>query len=482
MAGSQQKTDNERIELPSTRGGDLFFSPLVDEVTGPEKGEAGEHCKYRVTKYRYKFNLGKKTENNVKWAIKIDGNKEELGNTGEEIELEILNEWVGREIIVMPYLVSPTERVSVKTWCYILKHDILRKDAILNKIAINEKPEHDDYPLQTICKAFNELSKPMNVGRFTTIRDLITVQIKLFQNEYMNKYTADKEYEENCSGKIDSETILAMDKALINGWKLRWYELGSYYNGIKMIVRAYGEGSNKAIFLIGGIHSDELGGRRAIKIMKNCIKENPSYVPSDTTVFVLNPASISNDRNINGIDPNRAFFLPDTAIDKPKEVKAISTFLLTIAQQFSHITIISGHTGNDLEEGRFPGEGVVFPLYKLTASGEIKVKNELKGRTYYVQGIKLINNDNIKYYNNPQTSVELMDLFWNCTKFRRKGLWDDSVYYGELIYFIADKINKPVTMIEFETPLSLTRTNSDKIESMWGNAFREFIEKLLKRI
>ncbi|GIM57771.1 hypothetical protein CAPN006_21630 [Capnocytophaga canimorsus] len=80
-----------------------------------EEAQPNEKVTYKVTKYSQE----KVTENDkksIQWAIKIDGKQEVLKEKGEKLVLTIKEEWAGKEIIVMPFLVKPDEeRVNKKT-------------------------------------------------------------------------------------------------------------------------------------------------------------------------------------------------------------------------------------------------------------------------------------------------------------------------------------------------------------------------------
>jgi hypothetical protein len=51
----------------------------------------------------------------IKWAVKIDDRQETLAAEGESVEIEIREEWEGKEILVMAYRRSPLEEVSQRT-------------------------------------------------------------------------------------------------------------------------------------------------------------------------------------------------------------------------------------------------------------------------------------------------------------------------------------------------------------------------------
>jgi hypothetical protein len=505
MSDEHKQQDNnssdEAIDVPSTRGGRFGIRRqyFVDDVDGPTEGKADTTLNYRATRYRFQYTTNE-TKKDVKWKVKVDCSEEELKTTGEELELTIRTEWVGKEITVMPYIVKAVGRVSVKTWCHILEHDILKKDILLNKIAAGEKNVNlNNDSVKALCNALNELTIQTNINKnnrltptkTTAIKDPeIMLRLRLFQNEYMNKKTGDKEYEGDCSGEIDKETILAMDKALIDKWKIKYYDLGEYTKGGKMLARVFGEGTNTAVFLIGGLHGDELGGKRAIKIMKEHIKDNPNIIPANTIFYVLNPASISIDRNINGYDANRSFCLEEK--NMPKEIQAIVKLIDYFIERYAALTIISGHSFFDDTAARnsngrkTEGKTLVFSLYKLTEQGEAEVKRVVAGRKYFPQGIKLSNTVDIKYHEIQQDSKILMDAFIRSSEnsstpfINEQDFFDDEIIYGELMYFIAEKkaeflrknVMKNITMIEFETPKSLS---PPVVEDLWGDSFKNFV-------
>ena len=86
---------------------------LVTKVEGKDSANPYEKVTYKVTRY----NQDKVSENDkkrIQWAIKIDGKQEILKEKGQELKLNIKKEWAGKEIIVMPFLTKPTQKVSKK--------------------------------------------------------------------------------------------------------------------------------------------------------------------------------------------------------------------------------------------------------------------------------------------------------------------------------------------------------------------------------
>ncbi|WP_255317808.1 hypothetical protein [Capnocytophaga canimorsus] len=115
------------------------------EADKPE-AQPNEKVTYKVTKYSQE----KVTENDkkrIQWAIKIDGKQEVLKEKGEKLVLTIKEEWAGKEIIVMPFLVKPDEeRVSKKTrvsifnygraMMFILTDELLPTGKLVRKVVV----------------------------------------------------------------------------------------------------------------------------------------------------------------------------------------------------------------------------------------------------------------------------------------------------------------------------------------------------------
>lgn len=87
---------------------------LVTSVKGESKAIVSQTVQYVVTKYSVS-NVKDSDRKRVKWVIEVDGQKEYLKEQGETLDLQIKEEWVEKEIIIMPYLQTPTINVSKKT-------------------------------------------------------------------------------------------------------------------------------------------------------------------------------------------------------------------------------------------------------------------------------------------------------------------------------------------------------------------------------
>jgi hypothetical protein len=493
--------------VEEAQNGDLdFYQYEVKRVTSrvdgreAESGEVGQKIACSVQEYEYRLGNANEAEQTVKWAVKIGDEENDLPDTGERIELEIKPEWSGKYITIMPYIIECSEDVGIKIWCHILRHRFLRDDAVLNRIAAGETVNHDDNSHKTICEVLNTLTE--STDSLLTVEEdssmdssRIVSCIKLFQYEYMDEYKIEKredqKYEGDCPGIIDQDTVLAMDKALreTGGWKIKWRELDGYTDGQKkkpMIVRVFGRGSRNAVLLIGGLHSDEVGGMRAIKIMKNYMKLNPIIIPTGTTVFVLNPASVTWNRYINGLDPNRQFMTYEIL----NETHAIIGFISYLLENHDRLTIISAHSytdSNDEVTGRVSKNGIVFPLYNLTDLGREKARKK--------EAIEDLTNLEL-YYSIPPKSREIRELFHNATGFKEMDLFDYKPIVGELLYYLDDYYfyhrnlapNKSLNMVEFETPkseeveLANGKRHADNIETSWGSSFRSFLFNLLWRV
>ena len=91
---------------------------LITKVKGPqyiENIKVTTKATYEVIEYNNPNRVTQEDKDNIKWKIKIDDKEEDLSQKGEKIELILKKEWRGKSIIVMPYLKTATEKLSVKT-------------------------------------------------------------------------------------------------------------------------------------------------------------------------------------------------------------------------------------------------------------------------------------------------------------------------------------------------------------------------------
>jgi hypothetical protein len=75
----------------------------VREVSGLDEANVGDTVEYKVTRYnRAQDKVSESERQFVQWAVKVDGVQEILQEkTGETLNLDILKEWNGKEIVVM---------------------------------------------------------------------------------------------------------------------------------------------------------------------------------------------------------------------------------------------------------------------------------------------------------------------------------------------------------------------------------------------
>lgn len=92
------------------------YAPPISLVTAV-KGEqtALPHSKIEYSVTDYNINVPQGDKDRVKWAVEVDGKQELQKQQGEKVILTMKEEWVGKDVTVMPYLKKPIETVSVKT-------------------------------------------------------------------------------------------------------------------------------------------------------------------------------------------------------------------------------------------------------------------------------------------------------------------------------------------------------------------------------
>lgn len=100
--------------IPTVEHKTQMVTPLVTGVQGNKYALPGQTIKYNVTNYNIS-NIKATDRDRVKWMISVEGKKELLNEQGDTLNLLIKDEWIGKEIVVMPYLKESTEKVSQKT-------------------------------------------------------------------------------------------------------------------------------------------------------------------------------------------------------------------------------------------------------------------------------------------------------------------------------------------------------------------------------
>ena len=92
------------------------YSPptlLVKSAIGETEALPNEVIEYKVTSYNLS-NVSDSDRKRVKWDIEVDGKRETLKERGDVIKLHILEKWEGKDIVLRPYLNSPSSDVYVK--------------------------------------------------------------------------------------------------------------------------------------------------------------------------------------------------------------------------------------------------------------------------------------------------------------------------------------------------------------------------------
>jgi hypothetical protein len=86
---------------------------LVRTVSGPSQIVAGTRATYRVTSYNTSNPLPEEVRD-VRWLIKSgEETVAEFGKTGDTLDFDVPTSLVGRSIVVMPFMNTPTTVVSV---------------------------------------------------------------------------------------------------------------------------------------------------------------------------------------------------------------------------------------------------------------------------------------------------------------------------------------------------------------------------------
>jgi hypothetical protein len=152
---------------------------LVEKVEGEAESFPGQIISYNISQYSEIPSAEDKK--NVKWELKIDGTPKPIKETGESVKIKMEKDWVGKTLIVMPFLNKPTEDISVKT--KVVTWDLPR---VLTETAQKEGLEED-----------GKRARDMHVGFYnTTTRKLIHTDEEFSIEKIKNGYVRDKIFKE----------------------------------------------------------------------------------------------------------------------------------------------------------------------------------------------------------------------------------------------------------------------------------------------
>lgn len=156
-------------------------TPLVTAVQGAKYALSGQTIKYNVTNYNIS-SIKAKDINRVQWIVSVEGKKEQQNEQGATLNLFIKEEWVGKEIIVMPYLKEATEKVSQKT--------VIKKKVIVFFIggAGDKKPFMGIGPSNIMEYVNNFFSKKVNTIKNIDCKSLYLGYDELYPESDIKKY------------------------------------------------------------------------------------------------------------------------------------------------------------------------------------------------------------------------------------------------------------------------------------------------------
>ena len=87
---------------------------LVESVSGSDVAIPSEKVVYTVGRYNVSH-VDDNDKRRIKWVAQVDEKRQLLPVRGESVTITIKEEWSGKKIIIMPYMVSPIKKVSVTT-------------------------------------------------------------------------------------------------------------------------------------------------------------------------------------------------------------------------------------------------------------------------------------------------------------------------------------------------------------------------------
>jgi len=139
-----EATESEELKSGESNNVATSAKVVIKEVKGPQTASLGQKADYCVARYSTD-NVSEEVRKKVRWAVSVDGMREEQKAIGEKITIEIKNEWVDKEIIVMACMNSFSEKVSQRTAVTALA----QKDAAPKKDSAPKKADSGNVPQST---------------------------------------------------------------------------------------------------------------------------------------------------------------------------------------------------------------------------------------------------------------------------------------------------------------------------------------------
>ncbi len=110
-----EKAEKEEISNGGGSAGALTRQILIKKVNGPTSGNVGRILQYKVTE----FNVSDPSDSekkHVNWKVELNGKTlADFGKHGDTLKYKIPPDAAGESILVMPYMNSPTPKISVRT-------------------------------------------------------------------------------------------------------------------------------------------------------------------------------------------------------------------------------------------------------------------------------------------------------------------------------------------------------------------------------
>lgn len=97
---------------------------LITSVEGTETALPKGKVNYKVTGYN-RSDVSDADLAKIKWTIIIDGQEYPQSWRGNQVQVQVKEEWIGKEITVFPYLKEKSEKVCVKTEVVKFKKSVL---------------------------------------------------------------------------------------------------------------------------------------------------------------------------------------------------------------------------------------------------------------------------------------------------------------------------------------------------------------------
>lgn len=276
---------------------------FIKEVKGPTKTKIGETIECLVSKYDIEQSkVYAETKNSIKWDVKVGNAPKTIlcvdnkNLIGEKISFKIPSSWEGKNVIIMPYLRSSTETVSINLTVGNIIRETKNESNIVTSKIVNFASNIESEPYRKNIVSKFTIETLENIAKLTgdksititsTIRTTRKQAEAMYTNRSKNKnvrYGAPGQqvnavYNECVKNKNSkSETIDKMDKKII--------ELSN--KGQRVSLHCVAEEAYKKLNVIDINHTTLVNQKKFIEELAKCTEVQKIIQPVNSSWTSIN--------------------------------------------------------------------------------------------------------------------------------------------------------------------------------------------------